>query len=205
MFCKSGWNWCIPCGELTIFESWPDDHFLDELDCCYDKGYQSKLSSTSINLTREGVLNMWWMRGSGWSRLALLIIQILIGNAHNRVTSLESQCILKILETYAEGSYIREFAVVPASMPSGPKGQIFPRWVVPWFSWPIRCNMTKDKSWNSLLKRIIWSSPVWRRQIFGGIPSSMSCTLCNPRCLEEMFPCIPGWARRIRADSSGVG
>ena len=95
--------------------------------------YQSKLSSMSINLTREGVLNLWWMRGSGLSRLALLIIQILIGNKHNRVTSLQSQCILKILETYAEGSYIWEFAVVPASMPSGPKGQIFPCWVVPWF------------------------------------------------------------------------
>ena len=121
--------------------------------CCYDTRYQSKLSGTSINLTREGVLNMWWMRGSGWGRLALLIIQILIGNAYNRVTSLESQCILKIFETYAQRSYIWGFPLKPPSMPSEPKGQIFPRWVVPWFSWPIRCIMTKDKSWNSLLKR----------------------------------------------------
>ena len=156
-----------------------------------------------INLTREGVLNLWWMRGSGWSRLALLIIQILIGNEHNRVTSLESQCILKILETYAQRSYIWEFALKPPSMPSGPKGQIFPRWVVPWFSWPIRCIMTKDKSWNSWQDNMVF--PRLTKTNIRGIPSSMSCTLCNPRWLEEMFPCIPGWARRIRADSSGVG
>ena len=134
-------------GNFWILTRWS---FSWWVDCCYDKGYQSKLSSTSINLTREGVLNMWWsmismsmmsismmsmmninltregvlnmwwMRGSGWSRLALLIIQILIGNAHNRVTFLQSQCILEILETYAEGSYIWGFPLMPASMPSGP-------------------------------------------------------------------------------------